>query len=55
VPVVPVMGIVTCLLLMFSLPAANWYRLIAWLGLGFAIYFLYGRRHSVMRGYVPGR
>jgi len=34
--------------LMFSLPAENWYRLIIWLLIGFAIYFLYGRRHSVM-------
>jgi len=33
---------------MFSLPAANWWRLLAWLALGFVIYFAYGRRHSVM-------
>ena len=48
VPVVPILGIVTCLLLMFSLPTANWWRLLAWLALGFVIYFAYGRRHSVM-------
>lgn len=48
VPLVPILGILTCLLLMFSLPAENWYRLIIWLLIGFAIYFLYGRRHSVM-------
>jgi APA family basic amino acid/polyamine antiporter len=48
VPFVPIMGILTCLLLMFSLPTANWWRLLAWLVLGFIIYFLYGRRHSVM-------
>jgi basic amino acid/polyamine antiporter, APA family len=52
VPFVPIMGILTCLLLMFSLPAANWWRLFAWLGLGFGIYFLYGRKHSVMKRYL---
>src|SRR5713226_477045 len=48
VPLIPILGILTCLLLMFSLPAENWYRLIIWLVIGFNIYFLYGRRHSVM-------
>ncbi len=48
VPLVPILGIATCLLLMFSLPAENWYRLIGWLILGLLIYFFYGRRHSVM-------
>jgi len=48
VPLVPILGILTCLLLMFSLPAANWWRLIVWLLIGLAIYLLYGRRHSVM-------
>src|SRR5436190_14134935 len=48
VPLVPILGILTCLLLMFSLPAENWYRLIIWLLIGLVIYFAYGRRHSVM-------
>jgi APA family basic amino acid/polyamine antiporter len=48
VPVVPILGIVCCLLLMFSLPAANWLRLFAWLVLGLCIYFFYGRRHSIL-------
>jgi APA family basic amino acid/polyamine antiporter len=48
VPFVPIMGIITCLILMFSLPVENWWRLIAWLLIGFTIYFSYGRRHSVM-------
>jgi APA family basic amino acid/polyamine antiporter len=48
VPLIPILGILTCLLLMFSLPAENWYRLIIWLIAGLIIYFLYGRRHSVM-------
>jgi APA family basic amino acid/polyamine antiporter len=48
VPLVPILGIATCLLLMFSLPVGNWYRLIIWLIIGFVIYFTYGRHHSVM-------
>ncbi len=48
VPLVPVLGIAFCLVLMFSLPAENWLRLILWLLLGFAVYFGYGRYHSVL-------
>ncbi len=47
-PVVPVLGILCCLLLMFSLPVANWWRLGTWLAVGFVIYFGYSRRHSVL-------
>jgi basic amino acid/polyamine antiporter, APA family len=50
VPLVPMLGIAFCLLLMFSLPAENWLRLIAWLLLGIVIYFGYGKRHSVLTG-----
>jgi len=52
VPIVPILGIIMCLVLMFSLPAANWVRLFAWLVLGLFIYFGYGRHHSVMKGYL---
>jgi APA family basic amino acid/polyamine antiporter len=48
VPLVPILGIISCLVLMLSLPEENWVRLIVWLGIGFGIYFGYGRRHSVM-------
>jgi len=48
VPLVPILGIGFCLLLMFSLPAENWLRLVIWLLIGFVVYFLYGRHHSVM-------
>jgi APA family basic amino acid/polyamine antiporter len=47
-PAVPILGILTCLVLMFSLPVENWWRLIIWLVIGFGIYFGYGRHHSVM-------
>jgi len=55
VPWVPVLGIVLCLLLMFSLPAENWLRLIIWLVLGFGVYFAYGRHHSVLGQMVQRR
>ncbi|MDQ1558393.1 MAG: basic amino acid/polyamine antiporter, family [Pyrinomonadaceae bacterium] len=48
VPLVPILGIAFCLLLMFSLPTANWIRLIGWLGVGLVIYFVYSRHHAVM-------
>jgi basic amino acid/polyamine antiporter, APA family len=48
VPVVPILGVLLCLLLMFSLPSANWLRLFIWMSVGIIIYFLYGRHHSVM-------
>ena len=48
VPLVPILGVLTCTLLMFSLPSENWLRLFLWMGLGMVIYFAYGRRHSVM-------
>jgi basic amino acid/polyamine antiporter, APA family len=47
-PVVPILGILSCLLLMFSLPAENWLRLGVWLLIGFVIYFTYSRWHSVV-------
>jgi APA family basic amino acid/polyamine antiporter len=49
VPLVPILGIICCVVLMLSLPAANWYRLVVWLVIGLVIYFSYSRHHSVMR------
>ncbi len=48
VPLVPILGIITCLILMFSLPEENWLRLFGWLAIGAVIYVFYGRKHSVM-------
>jgi APA family basic amino acid/polyamine antiporter len=47
-PVVPVLGILCCLVLMFSLPPENWVRLGVWLIIGLVIYFTYSRHHSVV-------
>jgi APA family basic amino acid/polyamine antiporter len=54
VPLTPILGILSCLLLMFSLPAENWWRLIVWLLIGFGIYFSYGRKHSIMKKVLSG-
>jgi len=44
--IVPILGIICCLILMFSLPVANWLRLAVWLAIGLVIYFSYGIHHS---------
>lgn len=49
VPVVPLLGIVTCIYLMISLPGVTWVRFIVWLALGLLIYFVYSRRRSKLR------
>src|SRR6476469_7059089 len=49
VPWVPVLGALACLAQMVSLPRATWERLIIWMILGFAVYFLYSRRRAHAR------
>ncbi|GGF13848.1 amino acid permease [Hymenobacter cavernae] len=46
VPVVPILGILTCLVMMVSLPKDTWIRLFVWLAIGLVIYFAYGKKHS---------
>jgi APA family basic amino acid/polyamine antiporter len=46
VPVVPILGILICGYMMVNLPSDTWTRLLVWMALGIAIYFLYGRSHS---------
>jgi APA family basic amino acid/polyamine antiporter len=49
VPLIPILGIITCLVMMFSLPLDTWIRLIVWLAIGFAVYFFYGKKNSRLR------
>lgn len=46
VPFVPIMGILVCGYLMYSLPKESWYRLAIWLGIGLLIYFTYSKKNS---------
>jgi basic amino acid/polyamine antiporter, APA family len=49
VPLVPILSIVVSIALMASLPRETWERLIIWMAVGVALYFVYGRRHSKLR------
>ena len=46
VPLVPILGIITCLCLMIFLPADTWIRLVMWMIIGLDIYTAYGMKHS---------
>jgi APA family basic amino acid/polyamine antiporter len=54
VPWVPILGALACLAQMVSLPRATWERLIIWMVLGFAVYFLYSRRRAHARREARG-
>ncbi|MDQ3682636.1 MAG: amino acid permease [Bacteroidota bacterium] len=46
VPLVPILGIVTCLFMMVFLPADTWIRLLVWMLIGLDIYLVYGAKNS---------
>ncbi|MDB5193807.1 MAG: amino acid permease [Segetibacter sp.] len=46
VPLVPILGIVTCLFMMVFLPMDTWIRLLVWMLIGMDIYLAYGAKHS---------
>lgn len=46
VPWIPLMGILICLILMFSLGWATWARLSIWIIIGLIVYFAYGKWNS---------
>lgn len=47
-PLIPILGVLSCGYLMFSLPTVTWWRFLIWTIVGIVIYFLYGQRHSVI-------
>jgi APA family basic amino acid/polyamine antiporter len=49
VPVTPLITVVFCFYLMYSLPTVTWIRFGIWLLIGLLIYFLYGVRHSKLQ------
>lgn len=46
VPLVPILGIVTCLFMMVFLPMDTWIRLLVWMLIGLDIYLVYGAKNS---------
>ena len=46
VPVLPILGVLVCVVLMLGLPKESWERLAIWLGLGLIIYFAYSKKNS---------
>ena len=44
----PMMGAVSCIFLMVYLPPTSWWRFVAWLMIGLAIYLSYGYARSVL-------
>lgn len=46
VPLVPLLGIVTCLFMMVFLPMDTWIRLLVWMLIGLDTYLVYGAKHS---------
>lgn len=53
VPLVPILGVVTCVWLMLNLPVVTWLRFLAWMAVGLVIYLAYGRRHSRLAPGTP--
>ncbi|MNR60735.1 putative amino acid permease YhdG [compost metagenome] len=49
VPLVPILGILTCVGMMVFLPLDTWIRLFVWMALGIIIYFFYSRKNSIVR------
>lgn len=48
VPLVPILGIIVCLAMIFGLGWTNWLRLGVWLAIGLVIYFVYSKNNSVL-------
>jgi basic amino acid/polyamine antiporter, APA family len=46
VPLIPILGVLSCLFLMIKLPVLTWIRFFYWLIFGLFIYFFYGMSHS---------
>lgn len=48
VPVIPILGVLVCVLLMAGLPIESWERLGIWMVIGVILYFIYGKKNSVI-------
>jgi APA family basic amino acid/polyamine antiporter len=48
-PAVPILGVLSSLGVMATLPGDTWIRLLVWMALGVVIYFVYSKHHSIVR------
>ena len=55
VPMVPILGIFTCLFMMVFLPMDTWIRLLVWMLIGMDIYLVYGVKNSLLGGGIEDR
>ncbi|MDP1880025.1 MAG: amino acid permease [Parachlamydiaceae bacterium] len=46
VPVIPILGMIICIILMLSLEWGTWIRFIIWIAIGLIVYLSYGKRNS---------
>jgi hypothetical protein len=53
--VLPVLGVIGCLGLIYYLPPTSWLRFAAWLNVGLVIYVTYGSRESRLTGREKAR
>jgi APA family basic amino acid/polyamine antiporter len=53
VPLVPILGVFTCLFMMVFLPLDTWIRLLVWMVIGFDVYLYYGMKHSLLSDHQP--
>lgn len=49
-PFVPLLGIISCVALMYTLPLATWWRLAFWMGLGLVVFFTYSLKRVKRSG-----
>ena len=52
-PVVPILGTLACLGLMWQLPQLTWIRFVLWTFIGIVIYLVYGLKHSRLSVEAP--
>jgi basic amino acid/polyamine antiporter, APA family len=48
VPLVPILGVIVCLAMIYGLGWTNWLRLGVWLAIGLVIYFGYSKKNSIL-------